>query len=148
MRRVLLGMMGLAMTAAGAMAADMPDRQMVRGRYLVESVGMCGDCHTPRGGMGEPDLQRPLGGAGLGFAPTMAMPAWADKAPAIAGPKAMGWTRPQMVSFLHSGVRPDGSAARPPMPMFRFTKDDAEAVAAYLASLPAPLSVEKVKMER
>ena len=34
------------------------------------------------------------------------------------------------------------------MPMFRFSMDDAEAVAAYLASLPAPLSVEKVKMER
>lgn len=144
--RMVLAVMAMGLAAGAAMAADAPDRQVVRGRYLVENVGMCGDCHTPRGAMGEPDLQRPLGGAGLGFAPTVAMPAWTDKAPAIAGPKALGWTRTQMVTFLVTGAAPDGSSPRPPMPAFRFTKADAEAVAAYLASLPAPLAVEKVKL--
>lgn len=125
-----------AATAAGAQAAD---RQLVRGRYLVENVGMCGDCHTPRGAMGQPDLQRPMAGTTLDFRPTVAVPDWAEAAPAIAGPQARGWSRAQMVAFLKTGAKPDGSQARPPMPMIRFTQEDAEAVATYLASLPAPV---------
>jgi mono/diheme cytochrome c family protein len=136
-----------ALAAAGATAqAQASDRQIVRGRYLVENVGMCGDCHTPRGAMGQPDLQRPMAGTALDFRPTISVPDWAESAPAIAGPQARGWTRAQMVDFLKTGARPDGSMARPPMPMIRFTADDAEAVAAYLASLPAPVAAVKPKV--
>lgn len=132
--------MGTVVAAAVmAAAAQAADRQTVRGRYLVENVGLCGDCHTPRGAMGQPDLARPMAGAALDFRPTVPVPDWAEEAPAIAGPQARGWTRVQMVTFLKTGERPDGKFARAPMPMVRLTQDDAEAVATYLASLPAPM---------
>lgn len=138
---------GVAMLALGAGAAE-KSGQLERGRYLVDSVGMCGDCHTPRGPMGQPDLQRPLGGTSLPFRATVPMPAWAEAAPSVAGPKALGWTRPQMVKFLETGMNPDGKEARPPMPMFRFKREDAEAVAAYLASLPAPIVTTNASISR
>lgn len=132
--------LGTVVAAAVMMAAaQAADRQVVRGRYLVENVGMCGDCHTPRGPMGQPDLAKPLGGAPIDFRATVPVPDWAEEAPAIAGPQARGWTRVQMVHFLKTGERPDGSFARAPMPMVRLTQEDAEAVASYLASLPAPV---------
>lgn len=138
--------MGTVVAAAVmAAAAQASDRQVVRGRYLVENVAMCGDCHTPRGAMGQPDLARPLAGAPIDFHPGQPVPAWAEEAPAIAGPQARGWTRAQMVTFLKTGERPDGSFARAPMPMVRLTQDDAEAVAAYLAALPAPMTPMRTK---
>lgn len=129
----------MSMAVMGA-AAEAADRQVVRGRYLVENVGMCGDCHTPRGAAGQPDLARPMAGAPVDFRPTVTVPTWAEEAPAIAGPLARGWTRAQLVAFLKTGERPDGSFARPPMPMVRLTQDDAEAVAAYLFTLPTPVA--------
>ena len=33
-----------------------------RGRYLVETLGHCGECHTPRGSSGQIDRERPLAG--------------------------------------------------------------------------------------
>lgn len=135
--------MGTVVAAAVmAAAAQASDRQVVRGRYLVENVGMCADCHTPRGAMGQLDLARPMAGAAVDFRPTVVMADWADEAPAIAGPQARGWSRAQMVAFLKTGERPDGSFARAPMPMVRLTQEDAEAVATYLASLPAPVKVK------
>lgn len=135
--------MGTVVAAAVmAAAAQAADRQVVRGRYLVENVGMCADCHTPRGAMGQLDLARPLAGAPVDFRPTQPVPDWAEEAPAIAGPLARGWTRAQMVVFLKTGERPDGTFARAPMPMVRLTQEDAEAVTAYLSSLPAPIKVK------
>lgn len=146
MRIELTVLIAVLLAATGAVAGDKP-AQMAHGRYLVENVGMCGDCHTPRGAMGQPDLQRPLGGAPLDFRATVPIPAWAELAPAIAGSKALGWTRAQMVNFLETGLNPDGHEARPPMPRLRLKHDDAQAVAAYLASLPAPLTVTKASAE-
>ena len=37
--------------------------QWNRGRYLVEGPGQCGECHTPRGFLGEMDLSLALAGA-------------------------------------------------------------------------------------
>src|SRR5688572_26737431 len=33
-----------------------------RGRYLVETLGHCGECHSPRGVLGQADRDRPLAG--------------------------------------------------------------------------------------
>lgn len=138
--------MGTVVAAAlMAAAAQAGDRQVVRGRYLVENVGMCGDCHTPRNVMGQLDLSRPMAGTTIDFRPTVPVPEWAEAAPAIAGPQARGWTRAQMVTYLKTGERPTGDFSRAPMPMVRLTQDDAEAVAAYLASLPAPVQALQTK---
>ncbi|MCG6926036.1 MAG: hypothetical protein LJF30_12075 [Acidobacteria bacterium] len=103
-----------------------------RGRYIAESVGMCQDCHSPRNDEGAFVVSEWLGGAPIGFAPLGAMP-WADAAPPIAGLPTM--TDDQAVLFLTTGEKPDGSSARPPMPEYRMSREDAQAVVAYLRSL-------------
>lgn len=109
------------------------DPLLTRGRYLVEHVGLCADCHTPRNEKGQFVRQLWLKGAPLPFQPLVPMP-WAPAAPPIAGLPSM--TQEQALVFLRTGKRPDGSVPRPPMPEFRFSDEDASAVAAYLKSLP------------
>lgn len=103
-----------------------------RGDYLVNSVVLCGDCHTPRLENMAPDETRPLQGSAV---PPMGPPeVFATIAPPIAG-RPVNYTEAQFISFLQTGVRPDGSHARPPMPPYRLNEDDARAVAAYIATL-------------
>ena len=42
-------------------AVDESDKKLVRGRYLVEGLGHCGECHTPRNAMGGLDLSKVAG---------------------------------------------------------------------------------------
>jgi mono/diheme cytochrome c family protein len=97
-----------------------------RGRYIVEGVGLCGDCHTPRTEKGELDRSRWLLGAALKFQTDVVTPP-------IAGLPSMSGA--QGVVFLTTGKRPDGSTPRPPMPPYRMNTADASAVVAYLKSL-------------
>ncbi|PAW66476.1 MAG: hypothetical protein B9S34_07925 [Opitutia bacterium Tous-C1TDCM] len=113
-------------------AAQNQDPLLLRGRYLVEHVGLCADCHSPRNEKGEFVRALWLKGAALPFQPTVPMP-WSPVAPPIAGLPTMNLE--QAVAFLRTGKRPDGTEPRPPMPQFRFSTDDAIAVAAYLKSL-------------
>lgn len=109
-----------------------------RGEYLVHGVGMCVDCHSPRGEGGAFVADRHLSGSPLPFAPTVPMPAWAATAPSIAG-LPVGWTDEAMVRFLTTGERPNNMPpTRPPMPPYRLNRADAEAVTAYLRTLPGP----------
>lgn len=103
-----------------------------RGDYLVNSVVLCGDCHTPRLENMAPDETRPLQGSAV---PPMGPPEiFATIAPPIAG-RPVNYTEEQFISFLQTGVRPDGSQPRPPMPPYRLNDDDARAVAAYIGTL-------------
>ena len=104
-----------------------------RGKYLVENVGMCGDCHTPHNEKGEPVKDQWLKGAPLAFKPTVPMPVWADKAVNIAG--LPGWDKDAAIKFLMTGIAYNGLPARPPMPQYRFNQQDAGAIVAYLQSL-------------
>jgi len=118
--------------------AQMTNEQLVeRGQYLVTSVGGCNDCHTPMTPQG-PDMAHTLQGAPLAFQLVPALQGqvpWADTAPPIAGGPA-NYTDEQFATFLQTGVRPDGSHPRAPMPPFRFNADDASAVVAYIKTLP------------
>jgi len=107
--------------------------KIARGKYLVEGVAMCGDCHSPHNEKGEPIRGKELRGATLMFKPSVPMPVWADKAPNIAGLR--GWEEQDAVKFLMTGIAYNDLPARPPMSQFRFNKEDAEAVVAYLKSL-------------
>jgi hypothetical protein len=107
---------------------------LARGKYLVEQVGLCGDCHTPRNEKGEPIQEQWLQGATLDFKPIVPMPVWADKAPVIAG--LPGWEKEAAIKFLMTGFAYNGLPGRPPMPQYRFNQTDAEAIVAYLKSLP------------
>lgn len=122
-----------APAAGKAVAAASVDTATLlgRGRYLVENVGMCADCHSPRNEKGEYLRELWLMGSPLPFQPMIPMP-WSAAAPSIAGLPTM--TNAQAIKFLTTGQRPDGSRARPPMPEFRLTPEDAHAVVAYLKS--------------
>ena len=103
-------------------AAAAAETQLVRGRYIVQSIGNCADCHGPG-----------LRGSTLAFLAPGLPPAVARKAPRIAGLPQL--SAAQAVHFFETGLLPDGKQARPPMPALRLHRDDAEAVAAYLKSL-------------
>lgn len=106
---------------------------IARGKYLVEGVAMCGDCHTPRNEKGEPIKEQWLKGSVLDIKPAVSIPAWADKAVDIAGLR--GWDRDAAIKFMMTGTVPNGVPARPPMPQYRFSRQDATAIVAYLKSL-------------
>ena len=93
---------------------------------------MCTDCHAQRLPSGEFDRNNWLLGGALPFRPTVDMP-WAEVALPIAG--LHGYTDEQAVKFLMTGERPSGIPVRPPMPVYRMTRDEAEAVVAYLRSV-------------
>ena len=116
-----------------AEAEPAKDAQIKRGQYLVERVGMCAECHTPRADNGEYDRTEWLKGNVLDFKPTHPMP-FAVVAPQIAGlptfpTDELAWR------FLETGTNTFGKISLPPMPQFRLEHDDAIAVVAYLRSL-------------
>ena len=108
-------------------------QRLARGKYLVEGIGMCGDCHTPHNEKGEPVKEQWLKGAPLAFKPAVPMPVWADTAVNIAG--LPGWTKEAAIKFMMTGIAYNGLPARPPMPQYHFNQHDAEAIVAYLQSL-------------
>ena len=126
----------LVFLAAGILKAAPPAAnaaKIERGKYLVENVGMCGDCHTPHNEKGEPIREKWLEGAALPFKPIVPMPVWADKTPKIAG--LPGWKDEDAVKFLMTGIAYNDLPGRPPMPQYRFNQQDASAIVAYLRSL-------------
>jgi mono/diheme cytochrome c family protein len=120
-------------SALSTSASPAQSANLAHGKYIVDGVGMCGDCHTPRGEKGEPVPGKTLQGAVLGIKPIAPVPVWADKTPNIAG--LPGWTNEQAVKFLMTGDAYNGLPGRPPMPRYRMNRQDAEAVVAYLRSL-------------
>jgi len=110
-------------------------QQLPRGKYLVENVGMCQDCHTPRDERGEFDRSKWLQGARMDSQPLHPVQNWNRDVPGIAGLPRLGDAA--VIKLLETGVMPNGKQARPPMPQFRLTHEDAVAVADYLKSLPS-----------
>jgi len=107
--------------------------EVARGKYLVESVAMCGQCHTPRDSNGNLDRSRWLQGSPVPYLSATQDPNWPINAPRIGGtPPA---SDADMVKLLTSGVWTTGKQLRQPMPQFRMERGDAEAVVAYLKTL-------------
>ena len=104
-----------------------------RGKYLVESIGACADCHTPMNEKGEFIKEKHLQGTTLFFKPLVPVPNWADKSANIAG--LPGWTDADAIKFFTTGLAVNGLPARPPMPQYRYSQEDAKAVVVYLRSL-------------
>jgi cytochrome c553 len=124
----------LATIAAGEEKTGTPQAaKMARGKYLVENVGMCGDCHTPHNEKGEPIKEQWLKGTPLPFKPAVPIPAWADTSVNIAG--LPGWEKDAAIKFFTTGIAYNDLPARPPMPQYRFNQRDAEALVLYLQSL-------------
>lgn|SRR5579863_6699769 len=115
----------------GSAGAD--QARIDRGRYIVESVAMCEQCHTQRDEHGIPDHAHWLMGGPVNYRPSYSDPAWAQREPRIAG--APPGTDAEIIRLLTTGISRTGKPPASPMPPFRMTRDDAEAVLAYLKSL-------------
>lgn len=115
-------------------AASAPADLAARGKYIVDHVAMCIECHTPRNEQGSLLESQYLEGAAIAVdPPPFPNMKWALKAPAIAG--LIGYTRQQGIRLLTEGITSDGRVPNPPMPPFRLSRSDAEAVVDYLKSL-------------
>ena len=121
-----------------APVVDLPqsDALALRGRYLVEGPGHCGECHTPRD-----------------FAGGLKPEAWLSGAPNLEGkgvipnitPHSDGlatWSADDIASYLETGFSPDfevvGGSMRPVQENLAKLDDvDRAAIAAYLKAVPA-----------
>jgi hypothetical protein len=106
---------------------------VARGKYIVEGVAMCERCHTQRDEHGNPDRAHWLMGGPTQTQPTYPSPAWAIREPRIAG--SPPGTDAEFIKLLTTGISRTGRPPNPPMPPFRMTREDAEAVLVYLKSL-------------
>jgi len=138
--RFLVGFWKFLYFEPGPMAPD-PSRSAVldRGAYLVNALGHCGECHTPRNWLGGPDRSRAFGGAKL---------AGDDGAPNITPARLKKWSDAELKDFLAFGLTPDGDVVGDTMgEVIRNTTgklrpEDLAAVIAYLRSLP-PVATEQ-----
>lgn len=109
-----------------------------RGAYLVGSVMVCHNCHTPRGPQGL-DLSRALSGGSQVFDE----PAFKVTGSNITPDKDTGignWSDAELKHFLVSGIRPNGTKVAAIMPTAFYTvltARDLDALTAYLRSVPS-----------
>ncbi len=102
---IRLGMIGwnlLFLTDSVPAASAGSSAAWQRGRYLANVLGHCGECHTPRGMLGQMELSKPLTGFALG---RVAAP---DITPA--GLASRGWTAASLRTYLGRGIAGPASA--------------------------------------
>ena len=114
--------------------ADNPD--LIRGQYLVEAMGHCAECHTPRNALGGAKSNAWLAGGpnpdGDGQIPNIT--------PSEAG--IGNWSVNEIVEYFTTGFTPDfdvvgGSMVSVQENLAKLPPDDLAAIAAYLKSVPA-----------
>ncbi|HYL78722.1 MAG TPA: c-type cytochrome [Bryobacteraceae bacterium] len=129
----LLGLLCMAAMICPAAELD----AVAYGKYLVEEVGKCQDCHTPRTEAGELDKAKWLKGATLDFQPVNEIKGWHKTSPDLTstGRLFARWGEAGLIKFLETGAGPNGHAADPPMPAYKLKPADAEAMVAYLKTL-------------
>jgi mono/diheme cytochrome c family protein len=120
-----------------AMLASGQDDKVARGKYLVEEVARCQDCHTPKMDNGNFIKSMWMKGSTLNLAPAAPVPGWHSAAPDITpnGPIWKRWTEEGLITFLETGKTPRGTKPGPPMPAYTLKHEDAEAIVAFLKSL-------------
>jgi mono/diheme cytochrome c family protein len=120
--------------------AQAPKSGIERGRYLLEHVSLCGDCHTPRNSIGVANRSLYLAGAGEKIGPL------GQAVPNITPDKETGigeWKREDIAELLLSGTKPDLDNVQGLMAEVvehgykNMSKQDALAIADYLKSIPA-----------
>ena len=106
--------------------------QVARGRYIVEALAHCGECHTPRNTLGGLEVGRWLAGgpnpSGQGSIPNIT-------------PARLTWSEAEIVEYLTTGFTPEfdsvgGHMAHVVENMARLPESERAAVAAYLKKLP------------
>ena len=116
-------------------AADGKGEEWQRGQYLVEVLGHCGECHTPRNAVGALQQDRRMsGGVILGYeAPSLLAKDLAER----------GWTTDDLSTFLKHGISDQGSVFNEMYPVLHHStqylpQDDHRAMATYLLGEQPP----------
>ena len=133
-RHMAIGLLALAAGVATAQAQN--GATVARGKYLVDTVMTCHNCHTPRGPNGLAMDKALSGGARFNEPPfdVTAANLTSDKETGIGT-----WSEADIKKFLVSGMRPNGVSTAVIMPTAFYkvlTARDLDALAAYLHSLP------------
>lgn len=119
-----------------------PKAGIERGRYLVEHISICGDCHTPRNFLGIPKRSFHLAGASKKIGPL------GQAVPNITPENETGigsWKREEIADLLLTGTKPDFDNVQGlmyeviqgvPYGYKDMKKEDGLVIADYLKSLP------------
>jgi mono/diheme cytochrome c family protein len=109
--------------------------QVARGRYLVEAIGHCGACHTPRDALGGPDYRRWLAGSTkLASGP---VPNITSGAPGIAGRSVEEIAQGLLPAATHAVAGDYGFAMEAVRRnLAHLSGSDRRAIAAYLKVVP------------
>ena len=113
--------------------------EQTRGRELVEALGHCGECHTPRNVLGGMMRDAWLAGA--------AIPNSKGRTPDIR-PQTLQWSDSDIVAYLKTGLTPDYDSAGGEMVEViantsQLPDSDLSAIAAYLLWVPGAEATEK-----
>lgn len=118
----------------GPLAADAAKTAVLnRGAYLVQALGHCGECHTPRNFLGAPKKDRFLGGAKLGE----------SSVPNITPTRLKKVSDAELKEILTTAMTSEGDVLAESMSEVvrnttsQLTAPDLDAMIAYLRSLPA-----------
>jgi mono/diheme cytochrome c family protein len=111
---------------------DVSGAELERGRYIVEALAHCAECHTPRNAMGGLDRARWMAGA--------PNPSGDGRIPGIT-PAQLDWSAQDIAYYLETGFDPDFDSAGGTMGSVvrnfaNLTAEDRAAVAAYVKALP------------
>ena len=128
-------LVSIALVAAPAFGQE---QKAQRGKYLVEEVARCQECHTPKTDAGDLDRAKMLKGAKLNVAPIATITGWHAASPDLTStsPLWQRWGEDGLVKFLETAKNPRGGKAGAPMPAYTMRHEDADAIVAYLKSLP------------
>ncbi|MET1029142.1 MAG: molybdopterin cofactor-binding domain-containing protein [Dongiaceae bacterium] len=142
--RPLLAGWNLLFNRTGELEAD-PARSDLwnRGRYLVDGLGHCGACHTPRNAFG---AER----QGSSYLAGGVAEGWDAPALTSLSKTPIPWSEDELFAYLRTGTsRLHGGAAGPMAPVIEELKalpeTDIRAMATYLASLSDPLPADEAE---
>jgi mono/diheme cytochrome c family protein len=134
---IWVGLFGLA-TLLATTSLTQAQTPVERGKYLVEGVLTCGNCHSPRGPGGVIDTTKLYSGGPQ----TWDEPTFTVKGANITPDQDTGigkWSADDMKKAIQQGVRPTGVSLAPIMPygFYKvFTPGDLDAVVGYLRTAP------------
>ena len=134
LRRVLIiaGLLGIPFVSSSN-----AETRVEHGRYLVEALAACGNCHTPRGPNG-PQLDKYLaGGEHIKHQDFNAVSSNITPDPETGVGK---WSDAELFEAIREGRRPDGGQIGPAMPSQSYralADDDLKAIVNYLRTVPA-----------
>ncbi len=124
------------------------DPQWLRGAYIVQSLGHCGACHTPRGIAFQ---EKALDETDSDYLTGAKIDTW--YAPDLTGSHVSGlgeWSQQDVIDYLDTGKNMRTTAFGPMKEVItksthQMTDDDLKAIAVYLKSLPAKKSEMPLK---